>query len=253
MARQVRELLEPGAVPLYRHPEWKTRFPWLVQGTTGRGEGPPEFDLGVFSSASIGDVLGRWTELRTATATRTVVHSRQVHGTEIGVWQDELAPGLFLTDGLDAHLSDQPGVLLAVSVADCVPVFIVEEESRTVALVHAGWRGAAGGIVERAIAGLEERDLAPSDLWIHFGPSICGECYEVGPEVHAGVNPGRPLPDGPTPIDLREALARRAVEAGASPERITISAHCTLCGPGGFFSHRGGSPARQMGVLGRLE
>lgn len=108
----------------------------------------------------------------------------------------------------------------------------------------------AGGIVEAAIARAGAAGAAAPALWFHCGPAICGECYEVGPEVHRAVNPEMPVPDVPHPIDLRGAIAERAVVAGARRERITISEHCTRCGPGAFFSHRAGSPLRQMGIIG---
>ena len=112
------------------------------------------------------------------------------------------------------------------------------------ALVHAGWRGVAGGIVERAVAELGSRHgAAAGGLWLHCGPAICGTCYEVGPEVHRAVDAGAPAPGHPTPIDLRAAIARRAHALGVAEERVTVSAHCTRCGPGGFYSHRGGSRA----------
>src|SRR5690606_24721713 len=152
------------------------------------------------------------------------------------------------------HLTARPGVLLAVSVADCVPVSLLDPERRSLALLHAGWRGVAGGIVERAAAEMEARYGSRSErLWLHCGPAICGACYEVGPEVHRAVHPGRAAPGAPTPIDLRAAVAERAAGLGVPGERVTISAHCTRCGPGAFFSHRAGSPARQMGLLGWRE
>jgi YfiH family protein len=154
-------------------------------------------------------------------------------------------------DGFDGHATSLRGLLLTVGVADCVAVSIVDPARRSVALVHAGWRGTAAGIVERGIGILRDAYGAdPTELRLHCGPAVCGRCYEVGPEVHAGVRPGEPPPSGPTCIDLRRAIAERAAAAGVSPGHVTISAHCTRCGPGAFFSHRAGSPARQMGVLG---
>ena len=91
------------------------------------------------------------------------------------------------------------------------------------------------------------------EIFMHCGPAICGECYEVGPEVHLAVHPARPSPAARAPIDLRGALAGRGIAAGLSAIRVTISAHCSRCGPGAFFSHRAGSVGRQMGVLGRTE
>ncbi|MET0397323.1 MAG: laccase domain-containing protein [Longimicrobiaceae bacterium] len=240
-----------GGVPLWTHPEWMERFPWLAQGTTGAG--PPEapFDLGLAGSQPVGPALDRWRALRAAAGAETVVHARQVHAADVWTHRERGAPGIAVMDGYDGHAAALPGLLLAVGVADCVPVSLVDPATRSVALVHAGWRGTAGGIVERAMDVLAaDFGARAEELWLHCGPAICGECYEVGPEVHAGVRPGCAPPDGPAPIDLRAAIFERAVGRGVVAERITVSAHCTRCGPGSFFSHRGGSRARQMGVLG---
>lgn len=249
--RVVAEVPAPGDVPLWAHPEWAERFPWLVQGTTGRGSGEEEFNLGLAGSQPVGPALDRWRALGRATGMATVVHARQVHRADVWTHRERGAPGIAVMDGFDGHATARPGLLLAVGVADCVPVSLVDGERRAVALVHAGWRGTAGGIVEAAAAILaREFGAEAGELWLHCGPAICGRCYEVGPEVHAGVRPACAPPPGPTPIDLRAAIAERAEAAGLSRERMTVSAHCTRCGPGDFFSHRGGSPARQMGVLG---
>lgn len=249
-ARVVTETRVPGDVPLWVHPEWDVRFEWLAQGTTGRGSDAAPFDLGLSGGQPVGAVLDRWRALLAGTRMRTVVHARQVHAADVWVHEDRSAPGILVMDGVDGHVTGRAGLLMAVSVADCVPVSIVAPERKAVAIVHAGWRGAAAGIVERGIGELERLGAAPGELWLHCGPSICGACYEVGPEVHAGVYPDRPPPITNTPIDLRAAIAERAVAAGAPIEQITLSAHCTRCGDPDFFSHRAGSGCRQMGVLG---
>ncbi|HEX2189679.1 MAG TPA: polyphenol oxidase family protein [Longimicrobiaceae bacterium] len=249
--RTVAEVPAAFEVPLWTHPEWAERFPWLVQGTTGAGSPESPFDLGLAGSQPVGPALDRWRKLRAAAGAGVVVHARQVHAADVWTHRERGAPGIAVMDGVDGHATTLPGLLLTVGVADCVPVSLVDPERRAVALVHAGWRGTAGGIVERAVELLAaELGSRAEDLWLHCGPAICGECYEVGPEVHAGVRPGCAPPDAPAPIDLRAAIAERAAGRGISPERVTISAHCTRCGPGSFFSHRGGSRARQMGVLG---
>lgn len=251
MPRTVRERASAGAVPLWTHPEWEERFPWLVQGTTGRGGAAAEFDLGLSGAQPVGEALDRWRSLLRATGMETAAHARQVHGAELWIHREAGGPGVLVMDGFDGHVTDRPGILLSVAVADCVPVSVVDPESRAVALVHAGWRGTAAGIVERAVHRLAESWQGSAErLWLHCGPAICGACYEVGPEVHAAVNPGRPVPGAPTPIDVRAAIAERVVAGGVAEERVSVSAHCTRCGDGGFFSHRGGSKGRQMGVLG---
>ncbi len=246
--RVVSEGASPPA-PGFVHPGWREAFPWLVQGTTGRAHEGAPLDLGLFSDASPSRaVQDGWARLRRAAGLSRVVHAPQVHGAAVR-WHDDGPPGLQVAEPCDGHATDRPGILLTVSVADCVPAFVVDPERRAVAVVHAGWRGAAAGILERGIAVLGERaGSRPGDLHVHLGPSICGDCYEVGPEVFEAL--GLPVPDTNTPVDLRAALADRARRTGVDPERITISGRCTLCDLGEHFSHRGGDGHRQVGYLG---
>ena len=192
--------------------------------------------------------MARWRSLIGATGMQGAAHSRQAHGRLVQT--HAVAPiGLLYSDGFDGHATAAPGVALTVSVADCIPVFLVDDDARAIALLHAGWRGVAGNILEvglAALAGLA--GTRPERVWLHAGPAICGACYEVGPEVHEALGLGRPSTNAN--VDVRAALVRQAVAAGVEPERISVSAHCTKCGPGRFFSHRAGSTGRQMGVLG---
>ncbi len=243
----VREIPVEG-FPGFSHPEWRRRFPWLVQGTTARGDPDAPFDLGLFSDASApATVMDHWNRLREYTGLACAVHAHQVHGAAVRFHRRGV-PGLHIVDPCDGHATADGGLLLAVSTADCVPVSIVDPGRRAVALVHAGWRGAAAGVLERGVAVLAERVASSaSELFVHLGPAICGRCYEVGPEVFEAL--GLDAPDRPEPVDLRAALARRATSVGVAADHVTISAHCTLCGDG-FFSHRGGSRERQVGYLG---
>ena len=245
---RVREEPAPG-LPALVHAGWARAYPWLVQGTTRRGPGPDLFDLGIYSDASpAASVAGAWDRLRVGSGCRTVVHARQVHGAAVRVHGPGV-PGLHLAEACDGHATSAPGVLLAVTVADCVPVFLVDPDRRAVALLHAGWRGAAGGILERGVQVLRDRmGSAPAALRAHLGPSICGACYEVGPEVFAAL--GLDPPAAPAPVDLRSVLAARAVAVGLDAAHVTVSEHCTLCGDAGLFSHRRGERARQAGYLG---
>jgi polyphenol oxidase len=245
-----------GEVPLWVHPGWATRFPWLVQGTTGRGSGESAFDLGLSGGAPIGVVLARWAELGRSVGCSSLACSRQVHGVELQLHSAPAAPGLLLMEGWDGHLTDQPALALTVTVADCVPVFLVDADRRAASLLHAGWRGIAAGILERGVRRLARVfGSDPSSLWVHLGPSICGECYQVGDEVVAALGPGSGASDQNPHVDLRSVLATRALRLDIAPERISRSTHCTRCTPGPdignrpFFSHRAGDPERQVGVL----
>ncbi|HSL69359.1 MAG TPA: polyphenol oxidase family protein [Longimicrobiales bacterium] len=234
-------------VRLFRQPEWVVQFPWLFQATTGRS--PVEvFDLSFFSSSPAATVWLRWRAVRDLTGFQSVAHARQVHGSTILV-HGSLAAGILLADAADGHLTQVPGVLLAVSVADCVPVFLVHPAPRVITLLHAGWRSIAAGILERGVERIcQDAGPDPSQLHCHFGPAICGQCYEVGPEVHEALGLARP--DRNQPIDLRSALTRRALGLKIPAGQISVSAFCTRCDSKHFFSHRGGSPERQMALLG---
>lgn len=229
-----------GGLPWHPITGWD-RFPWAIHGTTGAGT-DTDTDLGLWGSSPAGEVLARWQRLQTALGAPAAVHGRQVHGTAV-LTHEAPTSGLLVTSGYDGHTTDRPAIL-TVSVADCVPVFLLDPGRRRVGLLHAGWRGTARGIID---AGLAALGSAPGVLHAHLGPAICGACYEVGPEVHEAL--GLPVPGSPAPVDLRAVQARQLVDAGVPANRITVSDHCTRCGHG-FFSHRGGNRGRQLGVLG---
>ena len=187
--RTIEEVLEPGPIPRVVHPEWADALPWLAQGTTTALE---ERDFRLFGPRAAASALADWEALGAATACRALVHSRQVHGDHV-LEHTVAAPGLRIAPDADGHVTDLRDLLLTVSVADCVPVSIVDTRRRTIALVHAGWRGVAAGIAERALSMLVAAYSADvNDIVAHAGPSICGRCYEVGPEVHEALGSPRP-------------------------------------------------------------
>lgn len=229
------------------HPEWADALPWVVQGTTTRGSADAPFDLGLFSGGTPAEVAqAAWERLMAATGMRDARHARQVHGADVRR-HEERRDGLQIVGDCDGHVTAEPGTLLAVSAADCVPISIVDPVARTVAVLHAGWRGVAAGMLERGLEAVASPDRRGS-LRVHLGPAICGSCYEVGPQVFEAL--GLAPPERPRPLDLREVLAARAVEAGVTAALLTVSAHCTRCTDSGLFSHRGGDRGRQVGYVG---
>jgi polyphenol oxidase len=202
-------------------------------------------NFGVGSDEPVRDVMARWDLLRRSLAplgprlaTAHQVHGRHViqHGTGWEGW-------LRCPDG-DGHLSMERGTALAVSIADCVPVFIWHV-SGAIALLHSGWRGTESRIVERALDDLAMRGIPSSELGVHLGPAICGSCYEVSADVFARVT-GRAA-DGQSLLDLRGVIADHARLRGV--RRISTSAYCTRCDNERFFSHRAGDRGRQLGVM----
>jgi YfiH family protein len=239
-----------GQVPRFELPEWKTRF-GVLAGITGRGEEPPAFDLGLGGHAApVGAVLGRWRAFGASVpAFQGTVLARQVHGTTV-LWHDTAA-GLVIRDNADGHATATRGLLLTVTVADCIPVYIVDPSRRTVALLHAGWRGTAAGILGRGMDLLEAHGSSPKDLVVHCGIGICARCYEVGPEVFEGCGLAVP-PGGKGTLDLRGLLAAAARERGVA--EVSVSPYCSAHDRNGFFSHRAssGKDGRMVAYLGLL-
>lgn len=205
-------------------------------------------ETGSFGTASdepVGQVMGRWEGLQRFVAQRAprLATARQVHGKRV-LTHTTSWTGWLRSDAADGHIAPARGLGMAVTVADCVPVFIAHP-SGTAALLHAGWRGIAGGILGVALRELRASGLAPGDLHIHLGPAICGDCYEVSPDVYNTLT-GRTV-ERPTTLDLRGLLADQARADGVRD--IAVSPFCTLCHQGRFFSHRGGDLGRQLGVL----
>ncbi|HST68979.1 MAG TPA: polyphenol oxidase family protein [Solirubrobacterales bacterium] len=165
-----------------------------------------------------------------------IVFARQVHGTRLLDHRVESPEGLMEADG---HLVSQPGMAPLVFVADCLPVALSGPGG--VAMVHAGWRGLAGGILATAAEAVEADAAA-------IGPGVGPCCYEVGEEVLAafaglgeGVARGRML-------DLPEAARRSLAMAGV--EQVEAAGLCTSCEEELFFSHRRdeGRTGRQAGI-----
>jgi len=142
----------------------------------------------------------------------------------------------------DAMITARPGQYLGIRTADCLPVLLAAPDVRAVAAVHAGWRGAAAGILRATIERLaEDWGADPGRIVAAIGPGIGPCCYEVGPEV-AGRFPiaaVRVLESGCTHLDLREAARRELVSAGVPEERIDVADLCTRCRLEEFFSYRG--------------
>lgn len=227
-------------------------------------------DFGATTDTPARSVSGAWRELRAWAAGRFrgVIGASQVHGGRIfaadGVEVPESAAGaapwgLRLAD-YDGFTTAEPGILLTIGIADCVPAVL--RGPRGVALLHAGWRGAAADIVPGAVAALGERygdDPAAIRAW--WGPSI-GPChYPVGAEVVEAIGAtaaGRERPawaerdeDGRWRVDLRAALSAQARAAGVPEGAIAASTACTACEPT-FHSYRraDGGGGRMVAVAG---
>ena len=234
-------------VPTLELADWQHRF-GITAGITTRAHG---YNLGLLTPEAAGDVTERWRAFATAMRPRfpSIVVGLQVHGHAVAT-HDNVPPGWLIRESVDGHVTGQAGLLLCVSVADCVPVYLAHPASGTLALLHAGWRGVAAGMLEAGLAALQRVSGAPiSELVMHCGVAICGSCYEVGSEVLrmlAGT-----AANGPGLLDLRDHLAGRARAAGVGA--VSISPWCSAHHQDRFFSHRrsAGADGRMVAYLGR--
>ena len=232
-----------GVVPRMEVPGWRERY-GVVAGLTTRGTESHPFDLGLTSTRPVADVMGQWAAFRAAEpGFPLVVLGRQVHGTEV-VWHDA-GQGWLQLDGIDGHATASRGILLTVTIADCTPVYLLDPVRGGIALLHAGWRGASGRIIDRGVRLLTGRNgSSASDIVMHCGVSICGTCYEVGSEVFEAFGLPTP-PGGKGPLDVREQLVRQADDLGIG--QVTVSPWCTGHDGTRFHSHR-----RSRGADGRM-
>lgn len=170
---------------------------------------------------------------------RRLALTRQVHGVELMPVRSDAGGVLGEADGL---ATDLKGPVLGILSADCAAVAIWGAGG--VALVHAGWRGLAGGIIERGVRAVEPAHAA----WI--GPAIGACCYTVGPEVVAAWRrAGLPVADA-THVDPRRAAGAALRAAGV--HSIASVDRCTACGKDFFSYRRDGLTGRHGAFISRL-
>ncbi len=178
---------------------------------------------------------------------------KQVHGTRVmtvggPLWEPGAGPDA------DAMVTDRPGAVLGIVTADCAPVLLADPEAGIVGAAHAGWRGAATGVLEATLAAMRSVGAAPARIRAAIGPAIGQVSYEVGPDVRDAVlghNPGNGrffAPGGRDEhwlFDLPGYCAARLAAAGLTA--ITTLEADTAADEERFFSHRrrvlaGGGP-----------
>lgn len=174
---------------------------------------------------------------------------RQVHGAHVRRVRDlpDPAAGPRPADGQATAIE---GAAAAVLTADCLPVALVAAQA--VAMVHAGWRGLAAGVLTEGVSALRELG-ADAGIQAAIGPGAGPCCYEAGSEVHAAFERYGPAARRGDYVDLKH-VARRQLELAGIGVAHDVGV-CTLCAPRGlFFSHRrdGGVTGRQAGFAWRV-
>lgn len=206
---------------------------------------------------------------------KKMVRSKLCHGTKIHkVESEDFGIGVLAKSTLldiDGLITNIPGVTLAATFADCVPLYMIDTKHKAVGLAHSGWRGTVDQIGLHMLQAMKEHYATePDNLQIAIGPCICGDCYEVGQELHdafvkkfsgeieskTGIRFADICKELPVAaymkqnsmdskhsikkyhLDLRLANLMTFLAAGVPIEQIEIADICTCCNPEMIFSHR---------------
>ena len=175
-----------------------------------------------------------------------VVSVKQVHGTDALLVDRPVEAGTTFAGEWDAVITNQPGVLVTVRTADCVPILLHDPIQHVVAAIHSGWRGSVAGIVPKTLMRMQQEfGSHPGSVHVAIGPSAGLCCYEVDDAVLKPLQSYsfwksvvRETARGHALLDLREFVRRQTYMAGVPDRNVWTVRHCTICRPELFFSYR---------------
>ena len=155
----------------------------------------------------------------------TITVAGAVHGADVA----RIAVPQATVDGVDALVTDRPGIALFATYADCYPIVLWDPTHHAAGLVHAGWRGTEAGVAAAAVAVMSDAyGSKPEDLIAGIGPGICGRCYEVGEDVAKKFNARFSTPNPSSQkffLDL--AAANKAQLEDAGLHHVHVLGLCT--------------------------
>jgi len=279
------------AVPGWQKASWLWHGFSMRKGGVSRAycaeDAPGELNLG-FTSADDREAVAQnrrlLAEAITGSVATPLITIRQIHSNVVVLASagDAARERPSKADGV---MTDEPGLLVGVQTADCIPVLVADRKRRAVAAFHAGWRGTVSRIVETGIGRMRlQFGSRPEDLVAAIGPGIGACCYAVGEDLLSNFEsqfayardlfhevydsdpirtkypmlfltqraPGH-SPIGPSlHLDLIEANRRQLLAAGLKPKAIHLLGGCTSCQQDLFFSHRAsqGHAGRMLSVIG---
>lgn len=229
------------------------------------GDGPDQSNNLSFKNGELDDVLQARQNACGLIQLRhhDLTHVYQVHGT--AVWKvDASQRGAGSVDGTrqigegDAMITNRDDVPLAVLIADCLPVLLVDKHCTAIGIVHAGWRGSLDGIVPKTVASMQrDYGIEPQDLLVWIAPGISHQHFEVGREVweqfeekwgqHRDIFHERES----LYLDIKRLNLHQLVSCGVLTETIDISPDCTYARRD-MFSYRrdGAGVGHNMAVIG---
>jgi len=158
------------------------------------------------------------------------------HGTKVEVAGESVTT-------CDGVVTDNPNLILTVTVADCLPLFLFDPEKKAIGLIHAGWRGIVNGIAENGITLFkEEFNSDPKEIKVLIGPGICHHHFDIGPEIADSFKEKTKLNNGRIFVNLKSEAKNRLLSSGLLLKNITIHPGCTFCSSKKYFSYRRDKP-----------
>jgi len=251
----------PPRTLVFRSFAFALHEPGIVAGWTERWGGvsePPYDDLNLALHVGDGQTAVLENRRRVAAALgielETFVFGEQVHGAAVHVATAEdrgrgASALQTAVTGVDALVTATPGLVLAVLVADCVPLVLYDADTPAVGIAHAGWRGTVAHVARATVEAMTSAfGTDPGRLRVALGPSIGPESYEVGDDVAARVREEFASSSvlragsGKWSLDLRSANAGELQSAGVPRGRIETAPADTFTESASLFSHRRGAP-----------
>ncbi len=205
-------------------------------------------------SFSIGDNEGDVEKNRKAVLNcvggQEFVYAKQAHGKDVLVFSKDdncIAKGPFVGDAL---ISDIPGQMLLIKVADCQPILLHDPVRKVVANIHSGWRGSIKNIIGNTVQTMTGRyGCSPGDLLAGIGPSLgpcCAEFINFRTEIPEKFWDYK---DHDDKFDFWSISRDQLCESGIPEGNMHISRMCTMCDTDRFFSYRGEKTTGRMAAV----
>lgn len=252
----------------YLEPSNMAKADISAQGFTTRHEGVSRapynsLNLGLNTFDSPHNVQGNRSLLTRAFDIKVekLVMVNQCHGTDILVIDEPNQDfAHFQKLQCDGIITNQPGIMIAVGVADCLPLLLLDPQKKVAAALHAGWKGTAGNIAAKGIESLVKIfGSNKTDILASLGPCIKSCCYEVDEPVRKAFTDGGldwnnlavEIGVGKWRLDLAAANRDQLTAAGIPEENIESAPQCVCCQHDWFFSYRrdAGETGRQAGFI----
>jgi hypothetical protein len=177
-----------------------------------------------------------------------VISALVVHGDKIFTVKEKL--GGYYADGYDALITNVPGVILAITAADCSPILFSDPINKVVAMAHSGWRGTVLNIAEKTVkAMVSQYGSLTTDIEVFIGPHIRACHFQVGSETAQQFSSSHVIKrDDNLYVDLGGVILDQLLRAGLLIENMSVSHECTFCDEK-YFSFRRDKPERvQAGI-----